>query len=294
MSLRIGDTAPDFTAETTEGKINFYQWLDGSWGILYSHPSDFTPVCTTELGRTAHLEKEFEKRNTKILAVSVDDLASHNEWIKDINETQQCTVGFPVIADSDRNVATLYGMIHENASTSVTVRSVYFIGTDKKVKAVITYPASTGRNFDEIVRVLDSLQLTAKYSVATPADWKNGEDVIISNSIVDQEIERPLAVDIDVGGQAAAEADAIGLLGGQGRAGRRRRKGKHQKANHKSADTLHAACSRAVRPVDVRRRPAATAFADPPGRARMAPCPPAIPLPAPSPSPEPRFMPACP
>lgn len=189
MSLRIGDTAPDFNAETTEGEINFYQWLDGSWGILYSHPSDFTPVCTTELGRTAHLEKEFEKRNTKILAVSVDDLASHNEWIKDINETQQCTVGFPVIADPDRNVATLYGMIHENASTSVAVRSVYFIGTDKKVKAIITYPASTGRNFDEIVRVLDSLLLTAKYSVATPADWKNGEDVIISNTISDQEIQ---------------------------------------------------------------------------------------------------------
>ncbi|MEK6480957.1 peroxiredoxin [Catalinimonas sp. 4WD22] len=188
MSLRIGDEAPNFTAQTTEGEINFHDWLGQGWGVLYSHPADFTPVCTTELGRTAQLKSEFEKRNTKVLAVSVDDLDSHNEWVKDINETQNCTVNFPIIADSDRNVAELYGMIHKNASATLTVRSVFFIGPDKKIKATITYPASTGRNFHEILRVIDSLQLTADYSVATPADWKEGEDVVIAPAIKNEDI----------------------------------------------------------------------------------------------------------
>lgn len=188
MSLRIGDTAPDFTVETTEGEINFYQWLGDNWGLLYSHPADFTPVCTTELGKTAQLKKEFEKRNTKVLAVSVDGLESHKGWIKDINETQKCTVNFPIIADPDKKVATLYDMIHENASATATVRSVYFIGPDKKIKAMITYPASTGRNFYEILRVLDSLQLTANFKVATPADWVNGTDVVIAPSVKTEDI----------------------------------------------------------------------------------------------------------
>lgn len=188
MSLRIGDDAPNFRAKTTEGEIDFHQWLGDSWGILYSHPADYTPVCTTELGRTAHLKQDFEKRNTKVIAVSVDDLASHEGWIKDINETQNCTVDFPIIADEKREVATLYNMIHENASNSMTVRSVYFIGSDKKIKAIITYPASTGRNFNEILRVIDSLQLTAQHSVATPADWKQGEDVVIAPAISNEEI----------------------------------------------------------------------------------------------------------
>jgi len=188
MSLRIGDEAPDFTVETTEGEINFHKWLGDSWGILYSHPADYTPVCTTELGRTAQLKNEFAKRNTKVLAVSVDSVESHKGWIKDINETQNCEVEFPIIGDPGRKVSKLYDMIHENASTTATVRSVYFIGPDKKIKASITYPASTGRNFDEIVRVIDSLQLTAKYSVATPVDWKVGEDVVISTSIKDADI----------------------------------------------------------------------------------------------------------
>lgn len=188
MSLRIGDDAPNFTAQTTEGEINFHDWLGDSWGIIYSHPADFTPVCTTELGRTAHLKEDFAKRNTKVVAVSVDDLESHHEWIKDINETQNCTVDFPIIADPDKKVATLYNMIHENANNSLTVRSVYFIGPDKKIKAIITYPASTGRNFNEILRVIDSLQLTAEYSVATPADWKEGEDVVIAPAITNDEI----------------------------------------------------------------------------------------------------------
>lgn len=188
MSLRIGDTAPDFTVETTEGEINFYQWLGDNWGLLYSHPADFTPVCTTELGKTAQLKKEFEKRNTKVLAVSVDGLESHKGWIKDINETQKCTVNFPIIADPDKKVATLYDMIHENASATATVRSVYFIGPDKKIKAMITYPASTGRNFYEILRVLDSLHLTANFKVATPADWVNGTDVVIAPSVKTEDI----------------------------------------------------------------------------------------------------------
>ena len=188
MSLRIGDDAPNFTAQTTAGEIDFHQWLGNSWGIIYSHPADFTPVCTTELGRTAQLKDDFAARSTKVIAVSVDDLQSHHDWIKDINETQNCDVDFPIIADADRNVATLYHMIHPNASTSATVRSVYFIGPDKKIKAIITYPASTGRNFFEILRVIDSLQLTAQYSVATPVDWQPGEDVIISPAVKQEEV----------------------------------------------------------------------------------------------------------
>ena len=188
MSLRIGDDAPNFSAQTTEGDIDFYQWLENSWGLLYSHPADYTPVCTTELGRTAQLTDEFAKRGVKVLAVSVDDLPSHFGWIQDINETQNCSVDFPIIADTDRKVATLYNMIHPNASSSATVRSVYFIGPDKKMKAIITYPASTGRNFFEILRVIDSLQLTAGYSVATPADWQAGQDVIIAPAIKQEEL----------------------------------------------------------------------------------------------------------
>ena len=188
MSLRIGDTAPNFKVETTEGTIDFYEWLGDSWGVLYSHPADYTPVCTTELGRTAKLKPEFDSRNTKVLAVSVDDLESHQGWIKDINETQNTEVNFPIIADPDRVVANLYDMIHENASATATVRSVFFIGPDKTIKALITYPASTGRNFVEILRVIDSLQLTANHSVATPADWKQGEDVVIVPAIKDEEI----------------------------------------------------------------------------------------------------------
>jgi alkyl hydroperoxide reductase subunit AhpC len=183
MSLQLGDTAPDFTAETTEGKINFYDYLGDSWGILFSHPADYTPVCTTELGRTAALQKEFEKRNTKVLAVSVDPLDKHMGWKKDINETQNVNLDFPIIADEDKTVANLYGMIHPNASATATVRSLFIIGPDKKVKLMIVYPASTGRNFNEVLRVLDSLQLTSNYSVSTPADWKEGEDVIVANSI---------------------------------------------------------------------------------------------------------------
>ncbi len=183
MSLQLGDTAPDFTAETTEGKINFYDYLGDSWGILFSHPADYTPVCTTELGRTAALKKEFEKRNTKVLAVSVDPLDKHQGWTKDINETQNCNVDFPIIADEDKTVANLYGMLHPNASATTTVRSLFIIGPDKKIKLMIVYPASTGRNFNEVLRVLDSLQLTSNYSVSTPADWKEGEDVIISPAI---------------------------------------------------------------------------------------------------------------
>ncbi len=188
MGLRIGDEAPNFQVETTEGKIDFHEWLGDSWGVLYSHPADYTPVCTTELGRTAKLKDEFEKRNTKVLAVSVDDLASHQGWIKDINETQNCTVNFPIIADPDQVVASAYDMIHPGDSATMTVRSVFFIGADKKIKAMITYPASTGRNFAEILRVIDSLQLTADFSVATPADWVHGEDVVIVPAITDEEI----------------------------------------------------------------------------------------------------------
>jgi alkyl hydroperoxide reductase subunit AhpC len=187
MALQLGDEAPDFTAETTEGTINFHEWLGDGWGVLFSHPKDFTPVCTTELGAVAKLKTEFDKRNTKVIAVSVDPIDSHNGWVPDINETQGTTVNFPIIADPDRKVAGLYGMIHPNASDTVTVRSVFVIGPDKKVKLTITYPQSTGRNFQEILRVIDSLQLTAKYSVSTPADWKDGDDVIIVPAVSDDD-----------------------------------------------------------------------------------------------------------
>jgi alkyl hydroperoxide reductase subunit AhpC len=179
MSLRLGDAAPNFQAQTTEGPIDFYEYLGDGWGVLFSHPADYTPVCTTELGRTASLKDEFAKRNVKVLAVSVDPLEKHEGWVKDINETQNVTVDFPLIADENRVVATLYDMIHPNASATATVRSLFIIGPDKNLKLYITYPASTGRNFVEVLRVIDSLQLTAKYSVATPADWKDGEDVIV-------------------------------------------------------------------------------------------------------------------
>jgi alkyl hydroperoxide reductase subunit AhpC len=179
MGLHLGDDVPNFKAFTTLGEIDFYEYLGDAWGVLFSHPADFTPVCTTELGRTALLKEEFAKRNVKVLAVSVDPLDKHNEWLGDINETQDCRVDFPIIADEDRKVAHLYDMIHPNASATFTVRSLFVIGPDKKLKLSITYPASTGRNFVEVLRVIDSLQLTAKYSVATPADWKHGEDVIV-------------------------------------------------------------------------------------------------------------------
>ncbi len=183
MGLRLGDIVPDFDAVTTEGNINFYEFLGDSWGVLFSHPADYTPVCTTELGRTALLKDEFAKRNVKVLAVSVDPLDKHFGWRKDINETQQCFVDFPIIADEDKKVAGLYDMIHPNASETFTVRSLFIIGPDKKLKLSLTYPASTGRNFVEVLRVIDSLQLTAKYSVATPANWKYGEDVIVVPAI---------------------------------------------------------------------------------------------------------------
>lgn len=183
MSLRLGDVAPNFKAKTTAGDIDFYEYLGNSWGILFSHPADYTPVCTTELGRTALLNEEFAKRNVKVLAVSIDPLDKHLGWVNDINETQHCTVNFPIIADEDRNVATLYDMIHPNASATATVRSLFVIGPDKLVKLMITYPASTGRNFHEVLRVVDSLQLTSNYSVATPANWEGGEDVIVVPSI---------------------------------------------------------------------------------------------------------------
>ncbi|MBL7892527.1 MAG: peroxiredoxin [Bacteroidia bacterium] len=188
MSIRLGDIAPDFTAESSEGKINFHQFLGNSWGILFSHPADFTPVCTTELGSVAKLKPEFEKRNVKVIALSVDPVQSHIDWIKDINETQKTTVNYPIIADPTFEVSKLYGFVHPNASDKFTVRSVVIIGPDKKVKLLITYPASTGRNFNEILRVIDSLQLTANYSVATPANWKNGEDVIIVPAVKDEDI----------------------------------------------------------------------------------------------------------
>ncbi|MEO5682268.1 MAG: peroxiredoxin [Chitinophagaceae bacterium] len=179
MSLRLGDTVPNFQAKTSIGDIDLYEYLGDGWGVLFSHPADYTPVCTTELGKTALLQEEFRKRNVKALAVSVDGLERHQGWIKDINETQNCSVDFPIIADEDRKVAELYDMIHPNASLTATVRSLFIIGPDKKLKLSITYPASTGRNFHEVLRVIDSLQLTANYSVATPADWKAGEDVIV-------------------------------------------------------------------------------------------------------------------
>jgi alkyl hydroperoxide reductase subunit AhpC len=187
MTLRLGDTAPNFQADTTQGPIDFYQWKGDSWAILFSHPKDFTPVCTTELGYTAKLKPEFEKRGVKVIGLSVDPVESHLRWEKDIEETQGNAVNFPMIGDADRKVSDLYGLIHPNASDTLTVRSVYVIGPDNKVKLSITYPASTGRNFDEILRVIDSLQLTAKHKVATPVNWKDGEDVIIVPSVGEEE-----------------------------------------------------------------------------------------------------------
>lgn len=186
-SLRLGDKAPNFDAETTEGKINFYDFLGDGWGILFSHPADYTPVCTTELGAVAKYKDEFEKRNVKVLALSVDGLESHKGWINDINETQNTNVNFPIIADEDKKISNLYEMIHPNANDTLTVRSVYIVGPDKTIKLMITYPASTGRNFEELLRVIDSLQLTAHHKVATPANWKQGEDVVISPSISNDE-----------------------------------------------------------------------------------------------------------
>lgn len=188
MAIRLGDEAPDFTAETTTGPIEFHNWLGEGWGVLMSHPADYTPVCTTELGRVANLKSEFDKRGVKVLAVSVDPVDSHEGWIKDINETQNANVQFPLIADPDRKVASLYDMIHPNADNTMTVRTVFVIGPDKKVKLSITYPASTGRNFDEILRVIDSLQLTANYQVATPVDWKHGEDCVVVPAIKTEDI----------------------------------------------------------------------------------------------------------
>lgn len=187
MSVRIGDDAPNFTAETTEGEINFYDYLGDSWGVLFSHPRDFTPVCTTELGAVAHLKPEFDKRGVKVIGLSVDPSDSHEKWSADIEETQGARVNFPLIADHDKKVADLYDMIHPNASDTATVRSVFVIGPDKKIKLSLTYPASTGRNFDEILRVIDSLQLTAKHSVATPANWVNGGDVIIVPAVTNEQ-----------------------------------------------------------------------------------------------------------
>jgi alkyl hydroperoxide reductase subunit AhpC len=187
MALRLGDEAPNFTATTTEGEINFHDWMGEKWAILFSHPADYTPVCTTELGTAAKLKSEFDKRNVKMIAVSVDPIESHRGWISDINETQSTTMNFPIIADPDRNVSTLYDMIHPNASATATVRSVFVIGPDKKVKLTLTYPASTGRNFNELIRVVDSLQLTSKFSVATPANWKNGEDCIIVPAVTNEQ-----------------------------------------------------------------------------------------------------------
>ncbi len=186
--LRLGDEAPNFIAKTTEGKIDFHNWLGDSWGVLFSHPADYTPVCTTELGTVAKYTDEFNKRNVKVAALSVDGLDSHHGWIKDINETQNTIVNFPIIADEDRKVSELYDMIHPKADSQLTVRSVFVIGPDKKIKLTITYPASTGRNFDELLRVIDSLQLTAYHKVATPANWNQGEDCVIVPSVTNEEI----------------------------------------------------------------------------------------------------------
>ncbi|NMM50118.1 peroxiredoxin [Marinigracilibium pacificum] len=188
--LRLGDLAPDFTAQTTEGQISFHEWLGDSWGVFFSHPADFTPVCTTELGTVARYRNEFDKRNVKTIALSVDPLDQHKEWIKDINEVNNTTVDYPIIADEDRKVAELYDMIHPNSTENATVRSVFIIGPDKKIKLTLTYPASTGRNFDEIIRVIDSLQLTANQSLATPANWKEGDRAVISPSVSKEEADK--------------------------------------------------------------------------------------------------------
>jgi alkyl hydroperoxide reductase subunit AhpC len=187
MAVRLGDTAPDFTAQTTQGEIKFHEWLGDSWGVLFSHPKDFTPVCTTELGQVAKIKPEFDKRNVKVIGLSVDPVDSHHKWEADIEETQGTAVNFPMIGDPDRTVADLYDMVHPNANDTMTVRSVFVIGPDKKVKLTLTYPASTGRNFDEILRVIDSLQLTAYHKVATPANWKDGDDVIIVPAVSDED-----------------------------------------------------------------------------------------------------------
>jgi alkyl hydroperoxide reductase subunit AhpC len=187
MSLHLGDIAPDFSAETTQGPINFHEWINNSWVMFFSHPADFTPVCTTELGKTALLAGDFAKRGVKAIAISVDDLDSHNKWVPDIEEVNNVKVNFPIIADPEKKVALLYDMIHPNASEKATVRSVFIIGPDKKIKLTLTYPASTGRNFTELLRVIDSLQLTANYQVATPADWTNGEDVIITPAVSNED-----------------------------------------------------------------------------------------------------------
>ena len=190
MAIRLGDVAPDFTADTTQGPVSFHAWKGNSWAVLFSHPKDFTPVCTTELGRAAQLKSEFEKRNCKIIGLSVDPVTSHQKWEGDIKDVTGHAVNFPMIGDPDRTVAMLYDMIHPNASENATVRSVFVIGPDNKVKLTITYPASTGRNFDELLRVIDSLQLTATYSVATPVDWKHGEDVIIVPAVSDEDAKK--------------------------------------------------------------------------------------------------------
>ena len=188
MGLRIGDTAPDFTQESSEGTINFHEWAGDNWVVLFSHPADFTPVCTTELGATAKLKEEFGKRNAKVIAISVDPVDSHKGWIEDINDTQKTTVNFPILADADRKVSSLYDMIHPNEDDASTVRSVFIIDPNKKIRATITYPKSTGRNFNEVLRVIDSMQLTDGYSVATPVDWKDGDDVVILPSITDPDV----------------------------------------------------------------------------------------------------------
>lgn len=188
MAIRLGDIAPDFTADTTEGTIEFHKYLGDGWGVLFSHPKDYTPVCTTELGRVANLKSEFDKRNVKVIALSVDPVDSHKGWVNDINETQNCSVNYPIIADPEKKVSEMYDMIHPNALNNLTVRSVFIIGPDKKVKLTLTYPASTGRNFDEILRVIDSLQLTANYQVATPVDWKHGDDCVVVPAIKTEDI----------------------------------------------------------------------------------------------------------
>lgn len=192
MAIRLGDTAPDFTADSTQGTISFHKWLGSSWGVLFSHPADYTPVCTTELGTVAKLKGQFDKRNVKVIGLSVDTLEDHMGWISDINETQNTSVNFPMLADPDRTVAMLYDMIHPNALDNMTVRSVFIIGPDKKIKLTLTYPASAGRNFDEILRVIDSLQLSATYPVATPANWQDGDDCIVSPALSDEKAKAQL------------------------------------------------------------------------------------------------------
>lgn len=198
MTIKLGDTAPNFTAKTTEGEIDFHTWIEDSWVILFSHPKDFTPVCTTELGTVAKMKEDFSKRNCKVIALSVDSVEDHNKWIEDINQTQNTTINYPLIADTDRKIADLYGMIHPNALDTLTVRNVFIIGPDKKIKLTLTYPASTGRNFDEILRVLDSLKLTAEHLVATPANWNDGDDCIVVPSLSDDEAKEKFSKGINI------------------------------------------------------------------------------------------------